>query len=140
VKSKWMWVLLLVLIGAAVYVGNVLATSSQGYTSTTLAKATFGEIDSHVVAEPGWQEKIKTQGASDLYVQQNTWDPSACGGCIPSSGWPTHPGPRLVIVSRGTVNEYDGDAPPRTPLVFSPGGGTLLVDIGVGAGRILRVW
>src|SRR5438876_3557284 len=106
-KSKWMWVLLLVLIGAAVYVGNVLATSSQGYTSTTIAKATFGEIDSHVHSLPAdWQEMIKTKGLSDLYVQQNTWDPVACG-CTPTTGWHTHPGPSLVIVTQGTVTEYD---------------------------------
>src|SRR2546427_10163850 len=108
-KSKWMWVLLLVLIGAAVYVGNVLATSSQGYTSATLAKATFGEIDSHVVAEPGWQEKIKTQGASDLYVQQNTWDPSACGGGSPSRAWPNHPGARRGILAAGPVAWQSAD-------------------------------
>ncbi len=138
-KSKWMWVLLLVLIGAAVYVGNVLATSSQGFTGTTVAKATFGEIDSHVVAEPGWQEKIKTQGASDLYVQQNTWDQSACGGCIPSSGWHTHPGPSLVIVTQGTVTEYDGDDPACTPHVYSAGGPNSFVDIGGGAVHSSRV-
>src|SRR6266705_4521628 len=60
-KSRLLFVLLVAAVGAAVYGGKVLATSSQGFTGTTLAKATFGEIDSHVVAEPGWQEKIKTQ-------------------------------------------------------------------------------
>ena len=122
-KSKWMWVLLLVLIGAAVYVGNVLATSSQGYTSTTLAKATFGEIDSHVHSLPAdWQEMIKTKGLSDLYVQQNTWDPSLCGGCVPNTGWHTHPGPSLVIVTQGTVTAYEGDDPNCTPHAYSANG------------------
>jgi len=41
------------------------------------AKATFGEIDSHVHGDPGdWQDKIKTQGLSDLYAERNTWQPS----------------------------------------------------------------
>ena len=137
-KSRLLFVLLVAAVGAAVYGGKVLATSSQGFTGTTLAKATFGEIDSHVVAEPGWQEKIKTQGASDLYVQQNTWDPSACGGCIPSSGWHTHPGPSLVIVTQGTVTEYDGDDPTCTPHVYSANGTNAFIDIGGGAVHIIR--
>jgi len=137
-KRKWILALALALIGVAVYAGNVLATQSQGFSSTTLAKATFGDIDSHVVAEPGWQEKIKTHGDSDLYVQQNTWDPGACGGCIPSSGWHTHPGPSLVIVTQGTVTEYDGDDPSCTPHVYSTNGTNSFVDIGGGAVHIIR--
>jgi hypothetical protein len=137
-KRKSICVLVLALIGVAVYAGNVLATQSQAFTSTTLAKATFGEIDSHVVAEPGWQEKIKTQGDSDLYVQQNTWDPSTCDGCIPSSGWHTHPGPSLVIVTQGTVTEYDGDDPTCTPHVYSANGTNAFIDIGGGAVHIIR--
>ncbi len=137
-KRKSIWALGLALVGVAVYAGNVLATQSQGFTSTTLAKATFGEIDSHVVAEPGWQEKIKTHGDSDLYVQQNTWDPGACGGCIPSSGWHTHPGPSLVIVTQGTVTEYDGDDPTCTPHVYSANGTNAFIDIGGGAVHIIR--
>ncbi len=137
-KRKWILALVLALIGVAVYAGNVLATQSQGFSSTTLAKATFGDIDSHVVAEPGWQEKIKTHGDSDLYVQQNTWDPGACGGCIPSSGWHTHPGPSLVIVTQGTVTEYDGDDPSCTPHVYSANGTNSFVDIGGGAVHIIR--
>ncbi len=137
-KRKTILALVLALVGVAVYAGNVLATQSQGFTSTTLAKATFGEIDSHVVAEPGWQEKIKTHGDSDLYVQQNTWDPGACGGCIPSSGWHTHPGPSLVIVTQGTVTEYDGDDPTCTPHVYSANGTNAFIDIGGGAVHIIR--
>ena len=137
-RRKWIWATVLALIGVAVYAGSVLATQSQGFSSTTLAKATFGEIDSHVVAEPGWQEKIKTHGDSDLYVQQNTWDPGACGGCIPSSGWHTHPGQSLVIVTQGTVTEYDGDDPTCTPHVYSANGTNAFIDIGGGAVHIIR--
>jgi len=137
-KRKSIWALALALVGVAVYEGNVLATQSQGFTSTTLAKATFGDIDSHVVAEPGWQEKLKTHGDSDLYVQQNTWDPSTCGGCIPSSGWHTHPGPSLVIVTQGTVTEYDGDDPTCAPHVYSANGTNAFIDIGGGAVHIIR--
>jgi hypothetical protein len=138
-RRKWIWAIVLVLVGVAVYAGNVLATQSQAFSSTTLAKATFGEIDSHVVAMPGWQEKIKTHGDSDLYVQQNTWDPSVCDNkCVPSSGWHTHPGPSFVIVTQGTVTEYDGEDPTCTPHVYSANGTNAFIDIGGGAVHIIR--
>ena len=114
-KSRMLWILLLAAIGAAAVGGKVLATPGSGFGGNTLAKATFGEIDSHVLAEPGWQEKIKTQGLSDLYVQENTWQP---GG---TTGWHAHPGPSFVIVTEGSVTVYDGDDPACTPHVYTAG-------------------
>ncbi len=132
-KSKWLWALLLGVIGLAVYAGNVLATNPTGFSGTMLAKATFGEINSHVHTLPAdWQEMIKTKGLSDLYVVQNTWQP---GG---STGWHTHPGPSLVIVTQGTVTEYDGDDPSCTPHVYSANGSNSFVDIGGGAVHLIR--
>jgi hypothetical protein len=141
-KRKWIWALVLALIGVAFYAGNVLATPATvpGFSGTTLAKATFGRISSHVQTQDPqfWNEVIKTEGDSDLYVQQNAWDPSACGGCIPSTGWHTHPGPSLVIVTQGTVTEYDGDDPTCTPHVYSANGTNAFIDIGGGAVHIIR--
>ncbi len=141
-KARWIWVLVLALIGVAVYAGTVLATpaTTPSFSGKTLATAAFGEIFSHVQTQDPqmWNEVIKTEGASDLYVQQNTWDPSLCGGCIPSSGWHTHPGPSLVIVTQGTVTAYDGDDPTCTPHVYSAGGTNSFVDIGGGAVHIIR--
>ena len=134
-KSKVIWVMLAVtLTGLAVYVGNVLATPAGGFTGTTLAKATFEAIDSHVHTVPAdWQELIKTKGQSDLYVQQNVWQP---GG---STGWHTHPGPSLIIVTAGTVTVYDGDDPTCTPHVYSAAGpNTAFVDPGGGHVHIIR--
>ena len=55
---------------------NVLATPATGFTGTTLAKATYGDIFSQVHTVPAtWNEHIQTKGDSDLYVQQNTWQP-----------------------------------------------------------------
>src|SRR5580765_6407679 len=137
-KSKRLVLFVLGAVAVAFYAGNALATDPVNFSGTTLAKATFGEIDSHVVAEPGWQEKIKTHGSSDLYVQQNTWDPTKCDGCIPSTGWHTHPGPSLVIVTQGSVTAYDGDDPTCTPHVYSATGTNSFVDIGSGAVHIIR--
>ena len=46
-KSRWLLFVALAAIGAAVYGGKVLATpaSAPGFSSTTLAKATFGDLD-----------------------------------------------------------------------------------------------
>ena len=140
-KRKWVWALLAVASAVSVYVGNVLATppTTPGFSGTTLARATFGELDIKANTIPDvWKANLKTKGNSDLYVQQNTWDPSACGGCTPSTGWHTHPGPSLVIVTQGTVTEYDGDDPTCTPHVYSASGTNSFIDIGGGAVHIIR--
>lgn len=141
-KSRWLSLVALAAIGAAVYGGKVLATppTTPGFSGTTLAKATLADLD--IKADSGsddlWKAKLKTKGDSDLYVQQNTWDPSLCGGCIPSSGWHTHPGPSFVIVTQGTVTVYEGDDPTCTPHVYSANGTNAFLDIGGGAVHIIR--
>jgi hypothetical protein len=138
-NSKRLLAFMLGAIAVAFYAGNALATDPLSFSGTTLAKATFGEIDSHVVSEPGWQEKIKTHGNSDLYVQQNTWDPTTCNGCTPSTGWHTHPGPSFVIVTQGSVTAYDGDDPTCTPHVYTANtANNAFVDPGDGHVHIIR--
>jgi quercetin dioxygenase-like cupin family protein len=118
-----------VMVVAALYhVGHVLATSAQGFVGTTLAVARFGEFDvfNHVVS-PGtrgdddngsvWLSWQKTKGLSDVYVQTNVWAP---GG---STGWHTHPGHSLIIVTAGTVTAYEGNDPECKPSVYSQGMG-----------------
>jgi len=134
-KRKSIWALVLALIGVALYAGNALATPSSGFTGTTLAKATYGEIFSHVQTQDPqfWNEVIQTKGASDLYVQQNTWQP---GG---STGWHTHPGPSFVIVTQGSVTAYDGDDPTCTPHVYTAGtANNAFIDPGGGHVHIIR--
>src|SRR5215831_21050335 len=81
-----LWVLLLAVAGVALYAGNAQATPSAGFAGVTTAKATYGRILSHVQTQDPqfWNEVINMVGTTDLYVQQNTWDPGTCGGCIPS--------------------------------------------------------
>ena len=141
-RSVWAAVLAVVLAvaGVAGYAGTVQATPQQGFTGTTVAMATFGNIRSHVqsnaLEEAGiqipqfWNEVILTQGPSDLFIQDNTWQP---GG---STGWHTHPGPSFVIVTEGTVTVYDGDDPNCTPHVYTAGTG--FIDPGGDHVHIIR--
>jgi quercetin dioxygenase-like cupin family protein len=133
-RSKAIWAFLLAVLGVTVYAANVLATPASGFTGTTIAKATYGEIYSHVHTVPAyWSEKIQTKGDSDLYVQQNTWQP---GG---STGWHTHPGPSFIIVTEGSITAYEGDDHGCTARVYTAGtANNAFVDPGDGHVHILR--
>src|SRR3954469_14722184 len=88
------------------YVGSVSATPAVGFVGTTIAKGRFESFETMNHALPDglrrhpWISMQKTKGASDLYVQNNVWSP---GG---STGWHTHPGHSLIIVTAGTVTGY----------------------------------
>ena len=130
-KSKAILAVLACVLGAAVYGGTVLATPGSGFTATTLATAQFGELDLRTHTVPAdWMTLLKTKGRSDLYVQSNVWTP---GG---TTGWHTHPGPSLIIVTAGTITAYDGDDPSCTPHVYPQGSG--FVDEGGGHVHVLR--
>jgi hypothetical protein len=121
---KVLCALAVAVLGLAVYAGSVLATpQNKGFSGTTIATARYGPIFSHIHTVPAsWSELIQTKGDSDLYVQQNTWDPAAVGcdhTCVPTTGWHTHPGPSFVIVTEGSITTYDGDDPSCTPHVYT---------------------
>jgi quercetin dioxygenase-like cupin family protein len=129
---------------AALYTTKVLATPASGFVGTTIAVGRFDEIDvfnNQVVVQPGlgpipakaasvWLSMQKTKGPSDLYVQNNVWAP---GG---STGWHTHPGHSLIIVTQGTVTAYDGNDSTCAPKVYTPGMG--FVDAGGDHVHLLR--
>ena len=141
-KSKWVWALLVVVLGVAVYAGNVLATPSAGLTTTILAKATFDQLDlsghalttavGRTARSTGsvWLAWIKTHGLSDLYVVDNKFAP---GG---TTGWHSHPGPSLIFVVAGAVTNYMSDDPRCTPHVYTAGQG--FVDPGGDDVHMLR--
>lgn len=93
-----------------------LATTPQGVVTTTFGVGRFDNIDANSktdvrpsAAANFWRARIKTKGASDLYVLQNTISP---GGTF---GWHGHPGPSLVIVKSGTATFYLADDPTCSP-------------------------
>ena len=134
-RSRLVVVIAVVALGITTYAGSALATPGTGFKGTTIAKATFPELFSHVVGttpQP-WDELIMTHGASDLYVQQNTWEP---GG---STGWHTHPGPSFVTVTEGSVTVYEGEDATCTPHVYTAGTpDDSFVDIGGGDVHMIR--
>jgi hypothetical protein len=111
----------LVLLSAAIVAttGSALATDPVGFTSTTLALGRAGsfEASSYFIHDKDklWLSFQKTLGKSDMYVVNNVWQP---GG---STGWHTHPSYTLVIVTAGTVTQYQANDPACTPHVYTTG-------------------
>lgn len=141
-RPRLSWLILGVVVVVAAYAVTGLATPSSGFTGTTLAVGRFGEIDVRNFALPAdpwqarpkthgeWRARLKTHGASDLYVQSNVWAP---GG---TTGWHTHPGHSLIIVTAGTVTVYDGDDANCLPHAYSQGMG--FVDPGGDHAHVIR--
>jgi len=142
-RTKLLWVVLgSVILGGVAYVATVQATPALGFTGTTLAVGRFGDIEaSNSLVQPGepgrrlpkknvWLSFQKTKGASDLYVQNNVWAP---GG---TTGWHTHPGHSLIIVTAGTVTTYEGHDPECKPHVYTAGMG--FVDEGGDHVHVIR--
>ena len=135
------WLMLLTAIIAATSLHrsrNAFATTAGGYKSIVLAVGRFGEIDVFSSLPRGikagneqfWQSLQRTNGSSDIYVQSNVWEP---GG---STGWHSHPGDSLIIVTAGTVTDYEGHDPDCKPHVYTKGMG--FVDPGGDHVHILR--
>jgi quercetin dioxygenase-like cupin family protein len=113
--------------------GPVQATPASGFVGTTLAVGRFGDIAvfNKLVPPDFWRTRHgrdlwlswqRTSGDSDVYVQSNVWAP---GG---TTGWHTHPGHSLIIVTAGTVTAYEGHDKSCSPHVYSAGMG--IVDPG----------
>lgn len=119
-RLTWLVLLSAAIVAMTLYhTRKVHATpANTGFTSTSLTPVPgrFDEIEVFNHFSPpnpngrehehnAWLSLQKTKGLSDLYVQSNVWQP---GG---STGWHTHPGHSLIIVTAGTVTAYQGDDP-----------------------------
>ena len=122
-------------------VGPVLATPSSGFVGTTLAVGRFDDINAfnHLVPPDFWESRQnrdvwlswqRTKGESDVYVQSNVWAP---GG---TTGWHTHPGHSLIIVTAGAVTTYEGHDATCAPHTYTVGMG--FVDPGGGHVHVMR--
>ena len=126
---------------SAPYASRLRATPAAGFVGTTIAVGRFAEINvfNRLIPPDFWKARHhadlwlswqKTKGKSDVYVQSNVWQP---GG---STGWHTHPGHSLIIVTAGEVTAYEGDDSKCRPTVYSVGMG--FVDPGGGHVHNLR--
>src|SRR5262245_9515810 len=80
------------IVATALYVGTVRATPAAGFVGTTLAQGRIGDIDvfNHLVLPQTaalskrhrhvWLSWQKTKGDSDIYVQNNVWQPGGSTG------------------------------------------------------------
>lgn len=126
-KRRALWMVLLstaIIVAALYHAGSARGTPAIGFVGTTLAKARFGPVDvfNRFIPpnEPDsniWLSWQKTKGLSDVYVQNNVWAP---GG---RTGWHSHPGHSLIIVTAGTVTAYEGNDPDCKPTVYTTGMG-----------------
>jgi quercetin dioxygenase-like cupin family protein len=125
----------------AAVAGPVRATPASGFVGTTVAAGRFADINvfNHLVPPDFWKAGHgrdvwlswqRTKGDSDVYVQSNVWQP---GG---TTGWHTHPGHSLIIVTAGTVTAYEGDDAGCTPHTYTVGMG--FVDPGGGHVHAVR--
>jgi quercetin dioxygenase-like cupin family protein len=121
-RKKLMWMVLcgVAPLVTAVYVGKALATPATfGFVGTTLASGRLSEFNAfnQLVPQgaPPWLSLQLTKGSSDLYVQNNVWQPGA------STGWHSHPGHSLIIVTAGTLTDYESSDPTCQPTVYKQG-------------------
>jgi len=122
-QRKWISVVVLgtAILAAAQYVRKCMATpASFGFAGTTIA---LGRLDEEVdvfnklipPGAPPWLSLQLTKGSSDLYVQSNMWQPGA------HTGWHSHPGHSLIIVTAGTLTDYESSDPACKPTVYTKG-------------------
>ena len=108
--------------------GQAVATpASAGFVTEILGRSFFEQI--RVSTAHGDDDvatanlvKILAKDPSDVYVARNTVAPGA------NSGWHSHPGPSVVLVTSGTASVYEGDDPSCTPVTYPAGTG--FIDAG----------
>ena len=88
-RRRWLLLLLVGVVGAAVYGGIALATPPSALVNILLARGTDAS-----------QGTLPIQMGTDVVMAQITVDP---GG---SSGWHSHPGGAIIVVKQGTPTVY----------------------------------
>ena len=88
-RRRWLLLLLVGVVGAAVYGGIALATPPSGLVNILLARGTDAS-----------EGTLPIQMGTDVVMAQITVDP---GG---SSGWHSHPGGAIIVVKQGAPTVY----------------------------------
>lgn len=117
--------------GATVLAGAVLATPGSGVTGVVLARGAFlNSVDMKFKIDGGDPKVIHVGQAQDTVVQSLAIAPNG------TTGWHSHPGPVVVVVSAGTLTLYSADDPTCTPRHYSAG--ESFIDSGQGHAHIAR--
>lgn len=129
-SNRLVFALSAALLAVAALGGIVLATSSVGVASTTIAAGNLGEINLNIKTGD-WKLDLRTKGQTDVSVVENRVAP---GGTF---GWHSHPGPSLIVVKAGTITFYRADDPTCSPQVYQAGDAFLDPGNAVHVGRNL---
>ncbi len=114
-------------------------TVSSGQTTTTLGRSTVAPFHIQSVFE-GHRVELKSHDPSDINVNSSSL---AAGG---TTGWHTHSGPVMVVVTSGAFTMYHGNDPDCSPTVYPAGtafieeGGTNDIHIGRNEGSGPGTW
>jgi hypothetical protein len=115
---------------AATLVGTVLATPGSGAVGTIKARAWFPDTVDIKLKLRDEAEVIHVPSAAETVMQQIV---IAAGG---HTGWHSHPGPAIALVTRGELTLYDGDDPSCAGRTFTAG--QAFVDSGQGHVHLAR--
>jgi len=118
--------------------GAVLMSPGSGVVATVFARAAFANpTDIKFKIQDGNQEVIQVTNARDTVVQQITIKSASNNlGVVGTTGWHSHPGPVVVLVTAGEMSFYDSDDPTCTVRTYTAG--QAFVDSGQGHVHIAR--
>ena len=124
-KNRTTLALVVAALAAGVFAATVLATTSSGVGTTTIAKSLFDEFktEAHTLPADIWQAELRTQGPSDVYAIDNKFSPKTSTSAGGNTGWHSHPGPSLIFVISGTLTNYDSSDPSCAGHDYSAGQG-----------------
>ena len=98
------------------------STPASGFSAAQQWKGDYAPLDVKGEKTDQWDVKLTTKADTDVFVTRNA---IAVGG---QSGWHSHPGPSLIIVTVGEITAYDSSDPLCSPTVYRAGEG--FVDSG----------
>jgi quercetin dioxygenase-like cupin family protein len=120
------------LVSAMALTGVVLATPGSGVLSATVvARGTFADsTDIKFKVDGGGQEVMHAPNARQTVVQQIIIGPRG------HTGWHSHPGPVVVVVTAGALTFYSSEDPACRPRTYRTG--EAFIDRGQGHVHIAR--
>jgi quercetin dioxygenase-like cupin family protein len=112
--------------------GAVFATPGSGILiGKVWARGTFTQpVDIKIKVADGSQEVLHVPNTQENVIQQIVLGP---GG---NTGWHSHPGPAMALITSGALTLYDGDDPACLPHTYTAG--QAFVDSGQGHVHMAR--